>query len=93
MAERAASFRTRAFLACSIRALLTPPRRPRVELVADELTALAEQLEDESLRFDPLRAVHCKRLLTDVVESPLLNSRVSPDGLPAAIRSISRGFD
>jgi hypothetical protein len=93
LAECAASLRTRAFLAGSIRTLLAPPRRARVELVADELAALAGQLEDESLRFDPLSAVRCKRLLTDVVESPLLNSLVSPDGLPATIRSISHGFD
>jgi hypothetical protein len=94
-AETAANPAGRAALAASVRKMLAPApefRRQRVQLVAGELAKLADELEDEHLALDPLCAVRCKRLLTDPVESPLLNSFVPADGLRVAIVVIRHGF-
>jgi hypothetical protein len=95
-AEQVASLEHRAILARSIRAMLAaaaPYRRARVDLVSDQLAALADELEDETLRLDPLCAVRCRRLVTDAEQSPLLNSAVPGDGLRIAIRLIRSGFE
>jgi hypothetical protein len=91
-----ARLESRAILARSIRSMLAaapPYRRSRVELVADELAALAEELDDETLVLEPICAVRCQRLLTDGAESPLLNSLVPADGLRIAIKGIRAGFE
>ena len=95
-AERAARLDNRAILARSIRSMLAtapPYRSSRVDLVADELAALAEQLDDETLVLAPICAVRCQRLLTDGTESPLLNSFMPADGLQIAIKRIRAGFE
>jgi hypothetical protein len=86
----------RAALAGAIKMMLAPDppfRRARVQLVADELAGLAKELVDPQLILDPLCAVRCKRLVTDTVESPLLNSNIPADGLRVAIVVIRRGFE
>jgi len=95
-AEETASPENRARLARSIRALLDAPARyrsARVALVADELDALADELDDAALRLDPLCAVRCRHLVTNAVESPLLSSAVPEDGLRIAITVIRSGFE
>lgn len=94
-AEAVASASSRAALARSIKMMLAPDppfRRARVQLVADELAELAKELVDFKLTLDPLCAVRCKRLVTDTVDSPLLNSYLPADGLRVAIVLIRRGF-
>jgi hypothetical protein len=95
-AEAAASPANRALLARSARALLEVPppcRSARAASVAAELAALADELDDEALRLDPLCAVRCKRLLTDAGESPLLNPALPADGLRIALKLIRAGFE
>jgi hypothetical protein len=77
-AEHIASMKNRHDLASSIRSLLeetrsTPPQ-PAAAL-ADELEALAVELDDAQLGLDPRCAVLCQHLLTDGSESPPLNRR------------------
>lgn len=94
--EHLASLSHRRVLADSIRSALrgTRPYRPaRVELAAVELSALADQLEDETLGLDPYYAVRCHRLLMDGTESPLLNENLQADGLLSTIRRIRGGFE
>ena len=59
---------------------------------AEELDALARELDDCSLDLDPAAAVACMRLLTDLGESPLLNSALPPEDLRSRIRQIRSGF-
>jgi hypothetical protein len=95
-AERLARPATREVLARSARALLAsrlPFTTARVAPVADELKALAAELEDGTLALDPECAVRCRRLLTDPATSPLLNPAVPADGLRIAIRHIRAGFE
>ena len=64
--------------AASLRDTLKRPGRlyeARVLAAAEELEALASELDDEELELDPACAVACMRLLSDVVTSPLLNRR------------------
>jgi hypothetical protein len=97
--DRAAQFATlqeRRRLAWSIRGLLAEEgtfRASRVEAVAEELAQLAEELDDEHLVLEPICAAHCRLLLTDSAESPLLNPDVPPDGLRIALTRIRAGFD
>jgi hypothetical protein len=64
----------------------------RVTAVADELEALASELEDEELALDPACAVACARLLSDVAESPLLNRDVPAGVLRLRVCQIRSGF-
>jgi hypothetical protein len=61
--------------------------------VADELGALASELDNETLVLDPAAAVSCARLLTDLDESPLLNPALPAADLRARIRRIRAGFE
>jgi hypothetical protein len=65
---------------------------PRIVLVTDELEGLAAELEDVALTFDPASAVACRRLLTEPLESALLDSDASAEDLRASIRRIRLGF-
>jgi hypothetical protein len=65
----------------------------RVMLAADELQALACELEDDELVLDPACAVACMRLLSDVSESPLLNTTLPPELLRSRVRQIRSGFE
>ena len=62
-------------------------------LAAEELEALACELEDEELALDPACAVACMRLLSDVSESPLLNPALPPELLRSRVRQIRSGFE
>jgi hypothetical protein len=59
---------------------------------ADDLEALASELEDGSLALDPSAAVECMRLLRDVDQSPLHNPAASPEELRSRVRRIRQGF-
>ena len=67
-------------------------REPRLIAVAEELQALASELEDDGLALDPACAVACMRLLTELAESPLLNSTLPPEDLRSRVRQIRFGF-
>lgn len=64
----------------------------RLLRVVPELSALAEELADETLELDPLRAVECERLLTDGLTSPLVDPTASAGDLHAWICRIRAGF-
>jgi cation transport ATPase len=68
------------------------PNEARLGVVAEELESLTCELEDEGLELDPVSAVDCFRLLSDLEGSPLLNPDVSAEELRASIRHIRRGF-
>lgn len=83
-------------LAVSVRNRLKPAPgfslAPRVAAVAEELEALACDLEDEGLELDPACAVSCLQLLTDSSESLLLNDVRPAEDTRARIRRIRGGF-
>jgi hypothetical protein len=94
-AERVASTERRQALAASIRRLLMDPGlalEERVVAAAQELEALASELDDGRLALDPLCAVECLQLLTDGVESPLLNAALPADDVRSRIRRIRSGL-
>jgi hypothetical protein len=64
----------------------------RVVAAAEELEALACELDDHALALDPAAAVACMRLLTDLGGSPLLNSALPPEDLRSRVRQIRAGF-
>lgn len=64
----------------------------QVSAAADELVALAGELEDDELELDPACAVACTRLFEDVDGSPLLNSKWPPGELRSRVRQIRSGF-
>ncbi len=65
----------------------------RVMLAAEELEALACELEDDELALDPATAVACMRLLSDPSTSPLLNPALPPEQLRSRVRQIRSGFE
>ena len=86
--------RRRAFAAL-LRGRLSPPGGrddPRLAEVGEELAALAGELEDPTISLDPLAAVKCTQLLSDAVESPLLNPSVPVEDLRSRIQQIRAGF-
>jgi hypothetical protein len=64
----------------------------RVLAVADDLEALASELEDGELALEPASAVACARLLSDMTQSPLLNHTSPPEDLRSRVRQIRSGF-
>jgi hypothetical protein len=92
-AEREATMGRRRTYAGLIRATLEEQSLAGVATAAaEELAALAAQLEDETLELDPAAAVACMRLLTDIDTSPLLNSSLPPDELRSRVARIRAGF-
>lgn len=96
-AEDAALLENRRSLACSIRwrlehasAFAEPDGR--LLRLAPDLAELADELADETLDLDPLRAVECERLLTDGLASPLVDATASVNDVFAWIRRIRAGF-
>ncbi len=77
--------------AAMVRAWTSAPDERVAELV-DELTDLADALEDEELEVDPATAVACRRLVTEPLLSPLLDDRASCQDLRAAIVRLRAGF-
>jgi hypothetical protein len=64
----------------------------RVHAAAEDLEALASELEDEELALDPACAVACARLVSDPAQSPLLNPALPPEELRSRVRQIRSGF-
>jgi hypothetical protein len=96
-AETAASMESRRELALSIRTRLTPvpgfPLAARVAEAAEELAALAAELDDEALALDPACAVRCRRLLMNSMDSPLINDLLPADDVLTEIRHVRLGFE
>ena len=91
-ASRETTMERRRTFAALIRSQLAPPRQENIGRAAEELAALADELEDESLDLTPECGVACSRLLTEPAESPLLDPRVPQDGLHSSVRRIRSGF-
>jgi hypothetical protein len=94
-ARREATMERRRTFAALIRRELPRSGRPvhaRVAAVADELAGLAQELEDDALELDPVAAVSCMRLLSDVTESPLFNTSLPTEELRSRIRRIRCGL-
>ena len=94
-ASREATMERRHSYAALIRSRLTQPGRgfeAGIIASAEELEALASELDDGELALDPACAVACMRLLSDVVESPLLNPALPPENVRSRVRQIRSGF-
>jgi hypothetical protein len=95
-ASREATIERRRTFAAMLRRNLSEPGRAgdqRLVAVADELDALAAELEDDELALDPVAAVACVRLLSDLPASPLLNPAAPVSELRSRIRQIRSGFE
>lgn len=95
-AERSATMESRHRLAQSARSLLERSEyasRARVDGAADELRALARELDDRGLSLDPASAVACERFLCDCSASPLFNPALPADDAGAWVRRIRAGFE
>jgi hypothetical protein len=94
-ASREATIDRRRTFAAMLRRDLREPGRAgdaRLVAVADELEALASELEDDGLDLDPVAAVACVRLLSDIPHSPLLNPAAPVAELRSRIFQIRSGF-
>jgi hypothetical protein len=91
-ALREATMERRRSCAASIRGRLEEPLETRITLVADDLEALAAELEDDDLELDPTCAVACVRLVSDIAGSPLLNPALPADEIRSRVRWIRSGF-
>ncbi len=94
-ASREITKERRHWFAAVIRSVVSQPGPAvveRVRAVAEDLEALASELEDEDLAFDPACAVACARLLGDPAQSPLLNPALPPEELRSRLRQIRSGF-
>jgi len=67
-------------------------RSAGLDAAADELAALADELEDEALELSPACAVACSRLCSDPTASPLLNLELPQNELRSRARRIRSGF-
>ena len=94
-ASREATTDRRRSFAVLIRGRLSDATRSgeaRVLEVADELDALAVELEDGDLALDPASAVACMHLLSDFPYSPFLNRELATEDLRSRVRQIRSGF-
>jgi hypothetical protein len=92
---RAATMRNRCSLAASTRVLLSREEfvcNGRARALRQELETLAATLEDPALTLDPLAAIACERLLTDVQGSPLRNPTMPVEDARACVVRIMAGF-
>lgn len=95
-ASREATMGRRHTYAALVRSRLRQPGlalQPRVDAAAEELEALASELDDGELTLDPACAVACMRLLSDPAESPLLNPALPAEDLRSSVRQIRSGFE
>jgi hypothetical protein len=94
IASREATMERRETFAALIRGRLHDGRvfDGRLLVAADELEALASELEDDSLTLEPASAVACMRLLTDIAQSPLLDPALPAEELRSRVRQIRSGF-
>jgi hypothetical protein len=89
-ASRHASMERRRTFASYLRSrLLTTDER--IAAVAQDLEALAGELEDESLALDPVAAIACMRLLSET-GSPLLDPSASAEELRSRVLRVRSGF-
>jgi len=94
-ASRETTKERRHWFAAVIRSVVSQPGpavAARIHTAADDLEALASELEDEGLAFDPACAVACARLVSDPSQSPLLNPALPPEELCSRVRQIRSGF-
>jgi hypothetical protein len=96
-ARHIAELENRRSLACSIRWRLENAgalndASGRLHQIAPELAELADELDDDSLELDLLRAVECERLLTDGAASPLVDGVTPVEDVLARVRRIRAGF-
>ncbi|MEX2614402.1 MAG: hypothetical protein WD380_12555 [Gaiellaceae bacterium] len=94
-ASREATMERRRTCAALIRSRLADPGlafEARVRSAAEQLEALACELDDGELAFDPACAVACARLLSDLAESPLLNPALPSEELRSRVHQIRSGF-
>ena len=91
-AARDATMERRHGLAAQVRCWLREPAPDSVRAAKPELEALAAELDDDGLTFDPVCAVTCVRLLSDPEQSPLLNAALPPEELRSRIEQIRCGF-
>jgi hypothetical protein len=94
-AMREADMESRQSYAALIRGRLVAYGRTgdvRILAVVEELEALASELDDRSLALDPVAAVECRDLLSELSDSPLLDVARSPDELRWRIRQIRSGL-
>jgi hypothetical protein len=71
---------------------VSPDSPGRAGDAAEELAALADELEDEALELSPASAVACSRLLGEPTERPLRNPALPHDELRSGVRRIRSGF-
>jgi hypothetical protein len=91
-----ATLQRRHSLAISLRLLLDAPGsriNARVAGAADDLEALIRDLDDDELVLDPAAAVACARLLSDPMNSPLLDATAPAEDVRSRVRQIRSGFD
>ena len=94
-ASREAEIERRQIHAAMIRSHLPRPgllSKAAVVAAAEELEALARELDNRGLALDPAAAVACRRLLTGIGESPLFDSALPPEDLRSRICQIRSGF-
>jgi hypothetical protein len=91
-AAREATIERRRSYASLLRSWLREPTERHVRLAARDLEALVRELDDEQLALDPARAVDCRRLLSELGESPLRNRERPPEELRSRVRQIRSGF-
>jgi hypothetical protein len=94
-ASREATMERRHSFAAFIRSTVRQPRlacEARVIATVEELEALASELDDGELALDPVCAVACMRLVSDLTESPLRNPAIPPEELRSRVRLIRAGF-
>ena len=90
-----ATLQRRHSLAISLRLLLNAPGsgiNARVAGAANDLEALIRDLDDDELVLDPPAAVACARLLSDPVNSPLLDATAHAEDVRSHVRHIRSGF-
>jgi hypothetical protein len=92
-ASRQMTMERRRSFAAVIRSRLNEPVEGRIAAASEELEALMNELGDDDLALDPACAVACLRLLSDLVESPLVNPALPPDELRSRVRQIRAGFE
>lgn len=91
-AEQEAGMGNRRRLSRAIRLRIQLAENPRIVANADQLSALAEELEDPLLELDPNCAVVCTRLLMDPISSPLTDSGLPDEDVRSRIVQIRSGF-
>ena len=91
-AEHGAGMANRRWLSRAIRSRLELSEDPRIVANADQFAELAKELVDPLLALDPACAASCRRLLTDDVESPLLNPAFPAEDVRSQLAQIRCGF-